>query len=99
MMKMANCSGLCKRRQLQAWSPHYKTTQQKKIAVWNNLTFRHHHAALFEHRSSTVTVSILIQKPPVPTPGLIVYADSVDFSTETTRTHPRPDRLRLQYRS
>ena len=39
-----------------------------------------------------------LQTSPVPTPGRVVYIDSVVFGIETARTHPKLDRLRLQYR-
>ena len=42
--------------------------------------------------------TILVQKPPVTPPGRILYVYSINFSTETTRAHPGPDPLRLQYR-
>ena len=42
--------------------------------------------------------TILVQKPPVTHPGRILYVYSISFNTETTRTHPGPDPLRLQYR-
>ena len=44
------------------------------------------------------TASILVQKPLVLTPGMIVFVYSIDLNTEAIRTHPGPDRLRLQYR-
>ena len=47
--------------------------------------------------SSRYVVSISIQKAPVPTPGRILYVYNIDLKTESTRTHPGPDPLRLQY--
>ena len=37
---------------------------------------------------------VLLHKSFVPTPGRVFYGNSIVFSTDVTRTHPGPDRLR-----
>ena len=39
-----------------------------------------------------------MQTSPAPTLGRVVYVNILVFAARITRTHPGPDRLRLQYR-